>query len=72
MTDEQLYENLYYLANKYTIKSSKKNTLLHEIEIRGFNGVNGVNGVLHEISSSEIGIDRKDSELIKDIAFYFA
>ncbi|MBV7298193.1 hypothetical protein [Enterovibrio paralichthyis] len=68
MTDEQLYENLSYLINKYVSASSKKNMLLKEIETRGFYGVKGI---LHEISSSDIGVDSKDSELIKEISFYF-
>ncbi|KXF82266.1 hypothetical protein [Enterovibrio coralii] len=69
MTDEQLYKNLSYLINKYIVNSSKKNKLLAEIETRGFHGVKGV---LHDISSSKIDIDDRDSQLIKDIAFYFA
>ncbi|OEE61619.1 hypothetical protein A1OK_09690 [Enterovibrio norvegicus FF-454] len=69
MTDEKLYKNLSYLISKYILDSSKKNKLLDEIKNRGFSGVKGV---LHEISSSKIDIDNKDTQLIKDIAFYFA
>lgn len=68
MDRDELKKSLTYLVNKYVENSTKKKSLLQELNSSGFSGTKGI---LHEINQSRIPFDKKDSDLVKDIVFYY-
>ncbi len=68
MDEKEISSNLKYLINKYIIDKEYRKKLLDLVDERGGSIAKGI---LDDINNSNVPFDDNDSNLIKNIAFYY-
>lgn len=67
MNIEELKRNLAYLAAKYVVDPRA----LSELKVQIAKKAPPVKGIMADIQSHIVRVDSKDSDLIREIAFYY-